>query len=58
MEFFIIISNKKDSKQDNLRLLARYRLPRNEEMGDTTIPNHSLGSDHLSLIAKFKLEFS
>ncbi|XP_057651076.1 protein angel homolog 2 isoform X1 [Diorhabda carinulata] len=40
-----------------LQLLSRYRLPTREEFNGIRIPNYVMGSDHLSLIAKFKLEF-
>lgn len=55
----ICFSTKKDDKrtEDKLKLLSRYRLPTSKELSGVRIPNKSLGSDHLSLIVKFKLEF-
>lgn len=44
-----------DIKEGKLKLISRYRLPRTSELGSIKIPNSSLGSDHLSLVAKFKL---
>ncbi|CAH1159683.1 unnamed protein product [Phaedon cochleariae] len=45
------------NKMPKIKLLARYRLPTTEELDTVRIPNNRLGSDHLSLTAKFKLEF-
>lgn len=44
-------------KDDNLVLLSYYALPKGNGLKSLIIPNEKLGSDHLSLIAKFKLEY-
>ncbi|KAG5870482.1 hypothetical protein JTB14_001676 [Gonioctena quinquepunctata] len=57
VDYIFYSMNKEKNKGAKLQLLSRYRLPTKEELGETKIPNRHLGSDHLSLIAKFKLEF-
>ncbi|XP_076257233.1 protein angel isoform X2 [Rhynchophorus ferrugineus] len=56
---FIFYSGKKvgrKQKDDHgLQLISRYRLPRQNELGNMKIPNNILGSDHLCLMAIFKL---
>ncbi|XP_044256079.1 protein angel homolog 2 isoform X2 [Tribolium madens] len=52
---YIFFSKKRKSKS-GLVLLERYRLPTSKELRDLKIPNGDLGSDHLSLMARFKLE--
>ncbi|CAH1102345.1 unnamed protein product [Psylliodes chrysocephalus] len=56
---YIFYSKKKGEMypEDKLKLLSKYRLPTNKELNGTQIPNKTLGSDHLSLVAKFKLDF-
>ncbi|CAH1982197.1 unnamed protein product [Acanthoscelides obtectus] len=54
---YIFYSTKGKYTDDRLQLLTRCRLPTKEELGNITIPNQTLGSDHLSLAAKFKLLF-
>lgn len=56
---YIFYSDDKceNGTENKLKLLSRYRLPTREEFNGITIPNCAMGSDHLSLIAKFKLEF-
>ncbi|VEN63215.1 unnamed protein product [Callosobruchus maculatus] len=54
---YIFYSTKGKYTDERLQLLARCRLPTSQELGNTTIPNQALGSDHLSLAAKFKLLF-
>ncbi|XP_017767865.1 PREDICTED: protein angel [Nicrophorus vespilloides] len=47
--------NKNHFKEDKLVLLSRYSLPVGSKLPSVTIPNENLGSDHLSLMAEFKL---
>nr|CAH7725980.1 unnamed protein product [Callosobruchus chinensis] len=54
---YIFYSTKGKYTDEKLQPLARCRLPTGQELGNTTIPNQTLGSDHLSLAAKFKLLF-
>uniref|UniRef100_A0A6P7F5I2 Protein angel isoform X2 n=1 Tax=Diabrotica virgifera virgifera TaxID=50390 RepID=A0A6P7F5I2_DIAVI len=54
---FYSIKKKDKVQSDKLQLLSRYRLPSCQELQGVRIPNSYIGSDHLSLIAKFKLEF-
>ncbi|XP_072376389.1 uncharacterized protein [Diabrotica undecimpunctata] len=54
---FYSIKKKNKIQSDKLQLLSRYRLPLCQELQGVRIPNSFIGSDHLSLIAKFKLEF-
>ncbi|KAJ8913038.1 hypothetical protein NQ315_002054 [Exocentrus adspersus] len=56
---YIFYSTKKQDvhSEDKLKLLSRYRLPTKEELQGVIVPNSVLGSDHLSLLAKFKLEY-
>ncbi|EFA02304.2 Protein angel homolog 1-like Protein [Tribolium castaneum] len=51
-----IFFSKKRKHKNGLVLLERYRLPTSRELSDLKIPNGELGSDHLSLMARFKLE--
>lgn len=52
---YIFYSATNRDNADKLTLLAKYRLPTKNELGDTRIPNEKLGSDHLCLVAKFQL---
>ncbi|XP_030747310.1 protein angel homolog 2 [Sitophilus oryzae] len=57
---YIFYSGKREGreiKDHRLELLSRYRLPRKSELGSMKIPNKILGSDHLCLVANFKLNF-
>nr|CAI5821671.1 unnamed protein product [Callosobruchus analis] len=54
---YIFYRYQRKYTDERLQLLARCRLPTKQELGNMTIPNQSLGSDHLSLAAKFKLLF-
>ncbi|XP_049825820.1 protein angel homolog 2 isoform X2 [Aethina tumida] len=57
---YIFYSGQRRNKiveEDKLKLLMTFKLPTKKELGNMLIPNHELGSDHLSLAAKFKLEF-
>ncbi|RZC38322.1 angel, partial [Asbolus verrucosus] len=47
---------EKKANLGKLTLLERFRLPTRKELGAIKIPNKDLGSDHLSLFAKFKLD--
>jgi len=56
---YIFYSGKKRGEQvdeHKLELLSVYRLPLRSELGCLTIPNGLMGSDHLSLVAKFNLK--
>ena len=58
----MIFSGNRDKNkvivEDKLKLLSRYLLPTTDELKHLKIPNFELGSDHLALLAKFKLEFN
>nr|XP_023029822.1 protein angel homolog 2 isoform X1 [Leptinotarsa decemlineata] len=54
---YIFYSMKNEKSEGKLQLISRYRLPTKDELDEVRIPNKQLGSDHLSLVAKFKLEF-
>ncbi|KAJ8945430.1 hypothetical protein NQ318_009886 [Aromia moschata] len=54
---YIFYSGRRNETKEKLKLLSRYRLPTRGELRDVRIPNSVLGSDHLSLMAKFKLEY-
>ncbi|KAL1516542.1 hypothetical protein ABEB36_000448 [Hypothenemus hampei] len=59
---YIFYSGKKDKEgqkvQDHkLKLEAVYTLPLTSDLGSIRIPNRLIGSDHLSLAAKFTLKF-
>ncbi|XP_066250086.1 protein angel isoform X1 [Euwallacea similis] len=56
---YIFYSGKKrgDKVDDHkLNLLSTYRLPLKSELGCMSTPNSLMGSDHLSLVAKFDLK--
>ncbi|CAH0560763.1 unnamed protein product [Brassicogethes aeneus] len=57
---YIFYSGKRsdcDVVEDNIKLLERMTLPTSLQLNNTNIPDRDNGSDHLSLSAKFKLEF-
>ncbi|XP_023310240.1 protein angel homolog 2 [Anoplophora glabripennis] len=54
---FYSTKNYDVSIEGKFKLLSRYRLPTKEELLGINIPNSVVGSDHLSLMAKFKLEY-
>jgi protein angel len=51
-----IFFSKRQPNVDDLTLLERYKLPTESQLGNVKIPNTHLGSDHLSLLAKFLLK--
>ncbi|KAJ8966859.1 hypothetical protein NQ314_003253 [Rhamnusium bicolor] len=53
----IYVKKDKGYPEDKIKLLSRYRLPTKNELRDVRVPNSVFGSDHLSLMAKFKLEY-
>ncbi|XP_045478732.1 protein angel homolog 2-like isoform X1 [Harmonia axyridis] len=56
---YIFYSGKKHREstlEDKLKLLSRFQLLTEHQLGDVRIPNLKLGSDHFSLIVKFSLE--
>lgn len=57
---YIFYSGKKLKNRrldDSLILLSSYTLPKGKDLDSLVIPNQKLGSDHLALVAKFKLEY-
>ncbi|XP_022899951.2 protein angel isoform X1 [Onthophagus taurus] len=58
---YIFYSGKRDNtkfKESHLKLISTYTLPTASQLDNVRIPNFEVGSDHLSLIAKFKLEYN
>lgn len=58
VDYIFYSGKKRGEKVDDhkLELLFLYRLPLRSELGSLTIPNGSMGSDHLSLVARFNLK--
>ncbi|XP_019757456.1 protein angel homolog 2 isoform X1 [Dendroctonus ponderosae] len=55
---YIFYTGKKEGEEieeNKLKLVSVYRLPLRSELGSIKIPNSLMGSDHLSLAAKFML---
>ncbi|KAI4463047.1 carbon catabolite repressor protein 4 [Holotrichia oblita] len=52
-----MLDASKNFKDNKLKLLSRYTLPTNKQLTNVRIPNADEGSDHLALLACFKLEY-
>ncbi|KAH1008318.1 hypothetical protein HUJ05_008884 [Dendroctonus ponderosae] len=57
---YIFYTGKKEGEEieeNKLKLVSVYRLPLRSELGSIKIPNSLMGSDHLSLAAKYILSY-
>lgn len=52
-----MLDASKNFKDNKLKLLSRYTLPTSKQLTNVRIPNVDEGSDHLALLAWFKLEY-
>ncbi|GJQ65530.1 hypothetical protein Trydic_g7631 [Trypoxylus dichotomus] len=52
-----ILDDHKNFKDGKLKLLSRFTLPTSKQLTNVRIPDINEGSDHLALLAYFKLEY-